>query len=70
MNMSELTRREREVVELLGRGMRPVQIARELCVSHSTIKTHIAHVRERTGAESTLKLAVMAARADGTNDER
>ena len=61
--MSGLTQREREVIELLGRGMRPTQIAQALCVSHSTVKTHIAHVCEKSGASSTLELAVQAARA-------
>lgn len=60
--MSKLTCREREVVELLGRGMRPTQIAAQLCVSHSTVKTHIAHMRDKTGAASTLDLACQAAR--------
>lgn len=64
--MSRLTSREREVVELLGRGMRPAQIAERLCVSHSTVKTHVLHVREKTGAGSTLELACQAARAGVT----
>lgn len=68
VDMSKLTRREREVVELLGRGVKPAQIAERLCVSHSTIKTHVAHVREKTGACSTLELACQAARtAAGVN---
>lgn len=61
--MSQLTDREREVVKLLSQGMRPTQIAERLCVSHSTIKTHIANMRGKTGASSTLELAVQAARA-------
>lgn len=61
--MSKLTQRERQVVELLSRGMKPAQIADTLCVSHSTIKTHISHMRDKTGAASTLELAVQAARA-------
>jgi DNA-binding NarL/FixJ family response regulator len=65
--MSKLTQREREVVELLGRGMRPTQIAERLCVSHSTVKTHISHMRDKTGASSTLELAVQAARAGQAN---
>lgn len=59
--MSKLTRREREVVELLGRGMKPAQIADALCVSHSTVKTHISHMRDKTGAGSMLELACQAA---------
>lgn len=60
--MSSLTDREREVVELLSRGMRPSQIADALCVSHSTIKTHIVNVCAKTGAQGTFDLAVSAAR--------
>jgi DNA-binding NarL/FixJ family response regulator len=67
--MSKLTQREREVVELLGRGMRPTQIAAQLCVSHSTVKTHISHMRDKTGASSTLELAVQAARAGQANGQ-
>lgn len=67
--MSRLTNREREVVELLGRGMRPAQIAERLCVSHSTVKTHIAHMRDKTGAGSTLELACQAARAGVQNGQ-
>lgn len=63
MDVSKLTDREREVVQLLGQGMRPTQIAERLCVSHSTVKTHISHMRDKTGASSTLELAVQAARA-------
>ena len=65
--MSKLTQREREVVQLLGQGMRPTQIAEKLCVSHSTVKTHIANMRDKTGASSTLELAVQAARVGATN---
>ncbi len=65
--MSKLTQREREVVQLLGQGMRPTQIAERLCVSHSTVKTHIANMRDKTGATSTLELAVQAARVGASN---
>lgn len=65
--MSRLTNREREVAELLSRGVRPVEIAQRLCVSHSTVKTHISHMREKTGAGSTLELACQAARAGVQN---
>ncbi len=67
--MSKLTSREREVVDLLSRGMKPAQIADALCVSHSTVKTHISHMRDKTGAASTLELAVQAARAGVGNGQ-
>lgn len=67
--MSKLTQREREVARLLGQGMQPTQIAQRLCVSHSTVKTHIANMRDKTGAGSTLELAVQVARTVTTNGQ-
>lgn len=66
--MSRLTEREREVARLLAQGVKPSQIAARLCVSTSTVKTHISNMRNKTGAQSTLELAVQAARASvGSN---
>jgi DNA-binding NarL/FixJ family response regulator len=42
--LDELTRREREVLELIARGHSNADIARQLYVSDATVKTHIAHV--------------------------
>jgi DNA-binding NarL/FixJ family response regulator len=42
--LDELTRREREVLELIARGHSNADIARELYVSDATVKTHVAHV--------------------------
>lgn len=60
--MTQLTKREREVAELLASGVRPSEIARRLCVSHSTVKTHVANICLKTGASGTLDLAVRVAR--------
>jgi DNA-binding NarL/FixJ family response regulator len=42
-----LTRRESEVLELLGRGLSNKEIGAELCLSVATVKHHVHHVLEK-----------------------
>ena len=46
-----LTRRESEVLELLGRGFSNKEIASELCLSVATVKHHVHHVLEKMQLE-------------------
>ncbi len=55
-----LTRREREVLELVRQGLSNRQIARTLWISESTVKVHIRHVFEKLGARSRTEAAAMA----------
>jgi FixJ family two-component response regulator len=57
-----LTPREREVMTLVVAGLLNKQIADELGASELTIKTHRAHVMEKTKAESLAHLVRMAER--------
>lgn len=41
---SDLSRREMEVLELLGKGMKNREIADELCLSEKTVKAHIGAI--------------------------
>jgi DNA-binding NarL/FixJ family response regulator len=42
-----LTRRESEVLELLGRGFSNKEIGSELCLSVATVKHHVHHILEK-----------------------
>jgi len=55
-----LTPREREVLALVVAGLLNKQIADELGMSELTVKTHRAHVMEKTKAESLAHLVRMA----------
>lgn len=54
--VAELSRREREVLELLVRGMTHQEIADQLFVSVKSIETYLARVREKTGLKSRAEL--------------
>ncbi len=60
--LAQLTPREREVCELLTRGMLNKQIAIDLGMSEATVKLHRARVLEKLGVGSTAELSVMLER--------
>jgi len=57
--LSRLSAREREVAELVRRGLKNKEIADELVVSSETVKQHLKNIREKTGL-TRVDLAVQA----------
>lgn len=55
-----LTRREKEVLELLSLGLRNRQIAERMCISPGTVKVHLMHIFEKTSVADRFELALHA----------
>ncbi|MFF4321914.1 response regulator [Streptomyces sp. NPDC001568] len=55
-----LTERERDVVRCLARGLTNAEIAGELYVSLSTVKTHLANVQAKLDARNRVEIAAWA----------
>ena len=59
-DLQDLTPRELEVLELIGRGRSNTEIARQLVVSETTVKTHVAHVFSKLAVRDRAQAVVVA----------
>jgi two-component system, NarL family, response regulator LiaR len=59
---TELTPREQEVLDLIGRGYANKRIALELGIAEKTVKTHVTHVLAKLGVSDRTQAALYAAR--------
>ncbi len=57
-----LTRRERQVLELMGRGLGNRAIAAELFISENTVRNHVRRVHEKLDARTRTEAVVRAAK--------
>ena len=57
-----LTARELDIVREVARGLTNTEVAAELFVTVSTVKTHLARVQEKLGARNRVEIAIWAHR--------
>ncbi len=59
-----LTKREHEVLDLMGAGLRNDEIARRLFISPKTVATHIEHILRKLGVSSKTEAVALAYREE------
>ena len=60
--IQQLSDRERQVIQLICRGLKNQQIASQLCISESTVRHHLTSVYNKLGVSDRLELLVFAHR--------
>ena len=64
LNLAKLTRREREVLDLAGKGLHAKEIAQKLGISPRTVEVHKASLMDKLGARNVAELVRFALTAD------
>jgi two-component system, NarL family, nitrate/nitrite response regulator NarL len=64
-----ITRREREIVEFICRGMKNKEIAEALSITAGTVKVHLMHIFEKTGVKDRFQLALQGRQFLSAADE-
>jgi|SRR3990167_2039123 len=59
-NGTELTLREKEILEILSRGFTPKEIAKELGIEYESVRSHLKHIYKKLHAGSMIEAIVKA----------
>jgi two-component system nitrate/nitrite response regulator NarL len=62
IKIATLTSREREVIELVGQGLKNQAIADRLCISEATVRHHLTSIFAKLEVDDRLQLAIYAYR--------
>ena len=60
--IAQLSPRERQVIQQIGRGLKNYQIAKQLCLSETTVRHHLTSIYGKLGVSDRLELLVFAHR--------